>query len=563
MQILIVNGDKALYSDTCDPRSDISRRRVIEKLVNSFPAIDANTVEEELLQLSKEGAPPAVGSISTCDAVDADPEPWPTPVNGEALLDEIAELLRKYVVLPRYGAETIALWIVQTYCFESFEYTPRLLIHSPDKRCGKSRLLRLAAALARRPLACENITAAALFRSIEKFRCTLLLDEADTYLAGSNVNEELRGIVNAGHQRGGKVLRCVGDDNEPMPFNVYAPMVIAMIGKPPATVEDRAIPVQMRRRMPDEQVSRYRPGMSLRIQFLDAVRRCLRWVDDNRESLAARIPAVPQQLDDRAADNWFSLFAIADQAGGQWTDLARQMAISVMAGRDTTSLGTLLLADLRDLFRNWNRDRLTSSEICTALVQMEDRPWPELTQGRAITPRSLAKLLAPFEVVPRNVKRGEVVVKGYLRTDFADAWKRYLPEDRGTPAGASATPLPAFADKDLRQESSATSENQVADAIARKPLSDKGGSGVAEERPGDWPETRMEPRMAELLGLIETLSRDLDASGSSAPFSSETMRQHYREMVQRHGVGAALADAQARFQMMLQGDFAPLRRVAL
>lgn len=476
VQVTCKNG-VVQFVDRCDPGSAVSRNKLLKGLREQLPAVDSDQVGQQILALASAPPPEQAQSGS---AIDANPEPWPHPVDGAELLDDLCALLRRFVVLPANGAEVVALWALHTYVFDAFEYTPRLLIHSPDKRCGKSRLLRLIVALVCRPLACEGISAAALFRSIEKYQPTLLLDEADTFLRGKDVNEDLRGTINAGHQRGGRIIRCVGDDAEPHAFAVFAPMAIAMIGKPPGTVEDRSIPVAMRRRSPGENVERHAPGKPLRAQFIDHVRKCVRWAADNREALSGVVPACPHEIDDRAADCWFALLAIADCAGGRWPEAARRVAVSVMAGRDgSDSLGAQLLGDLRDLFARLDVERMSTAGLVHELGVIEERPWAEFRRGHPITPRQLARLLEPFDVAPRNLRLpGGTVAKGYFRDDFADAWSRYLAP---TP-DLSATSLHALFDKHLGRNQSATPPDHVADEKRRNPLREKACSGVADKK---------------------------------------------------------------------------------
>src|SRR5262249_30551145 len=96
---------------------------------------------------------------------------------------------------------------------------------------------------------------AAIFRIVEQARPTLLIDEADTFL---KENDELRGILNTGHRRGGQVLRTVGDDHEPRQFSTWAPAAIAMIGRLPDTLNDRSVIINLRRRKPTEMVKSFR-----------------------------------------------------------------------------------------------------------------------------------------------------------------------------------------------------------------------------------------------------------------------------------------------------------------
>ena len=127
-----------------------------------------------------------------------DDEPWPEPVNGKALLDSIAALLRCFIILPAWAAETLALWVLHTYLFKYRDVSTYIGIESPEKRCGKTTLLTVLSEMVHRPVVSTNISSPAFFRVIEEVQPTLLIDEADTFLKG---NHELRGILNSGYRR--------------------------------------------------------------------------------------------------------------------------------------------------------------------------------------------------------------------------------------------------------------------------------------------------------------------------------------------------------------------------
>lgn len=357
-----------------------------------------------------------------------DIDPWPSPVDGAALLDALAETIRLHVALEDTEADAVALWIMHTHALDAAYVSPRLAITSPEKRCGKTTLLTLLKALVAKPLATANVTASVLFRTVDALHPTLLIDEADTFIGGA---ETIRGIIDAGHSRGtAQVLRSVPDtrdDWKPRSFNVWGAMGIAMIGRPPGTIEDRSISIALRRKRPNEQVARLR--IDRLDQFAPLARKAARWAIDHLASLKETDPDVPAELHDRAADNWRPLFAIANTAGGAWPKRA-QLAAVVLTGRntsDTGALGTLLLADLRELFAAAQGGVLFTSEIVLALRDREDRPWGEYHRGQPITPYQLAALLKPFGI-PTNqtVRRGERTAKGYRAKDFVDTWARYL-----------------------------------------------------------------------------------------------------------------------------------------
>jgi hypothetical protein len=253
------------------------------------------------------------------------PEPWPEPVNGAALVPELTGAILKYVVLTENDALTVAMWILHAYCFDAFACTPRLAITAPEKRCGKTTLLDVIGLLVPRPLSTANISAAATFRTIEAVRPTLLIDEADTFLSE---NEELRGILNSGHRKGGQVIRTVGDDFEVRAFSTHTPVAIAQIGKLPDTLADRSIHISMKRRAPGETVSRLRHGRTPELS--EVAMKAARWVADNADAIRECDPNIPDAIFNRAADNWAPLFAVAEVAGSDVAARARHVALAVL-----------------------------------------------------------------------------------------------------------------------------------------------------------------------------------------------------------------------------------------
>jgi putative DNA primase/helicase len=365
------------------------------------------------------GSPLAIAEIT----------PWPEPVDAAAVLDEAAAAFGRYLALPAGAADGLALWVAFTYAFEAFWFSPRLAITSPEKQCGKTTLLTLLGMLASRPLNASNITAAAVFRSIELARPTLLIDEADTFLAQ---NDELRGILNAGHNRGGAVVRVVGEDHEPRQFSAWSPVAIAKIGALPDTLADRSITIAMRRRLPGETVARLRGDRGAMFERLR--QKLARFAADAQARLAIADPETPAGLSDRAADNWRVLLIIADEAGGDWPERAR-LSCAHLCGRASDADEThrvRLLRDLKAIFDQRGAAKLASAELCDRLADDEAGPWAEFGRaGKPITAPALARLLKPFGVAPKTMRHDAQTWKGYDRAAFEDAWARYLADSGG------------------------------------------------------------------------------------------------------------------------------------
>ena len=351
-----------------------------------------------------------------------EPEPSENPVNGAALLDEIVSAIQRYVVLPMHAARACACWVLHTFLAEHFLVSPRLCISSPTKGCGKTTLLDVLYRLVSRPLLASNVTPAAVFRVIEKYKPCLLIDEADTFLG---VNDELRGILNSGHRKGGSVLRVTGDDLEPRQFATFAPCGIALIGTLPPTLADRSIPIQLNRRRPNEPVESFRPDKAGRLEQL--ARQAARWARDNAVAVAAADPEMPEEVTNRARDNWRVLKAIAIVAGGKWPEHIDEAAKAAQArGQDEASRLELLLEDIRAVRFDANDTEVRSADLVQHLIELEGRPWAELSHGKPLTQNRLARLLKPLAIGPGNVGPENSRARGYKRDQFKDAFERYL-----------------------------------------------------------------------------------------------------------------------------------------
>ena len=294
-----------------------------------------------------------------------------------------------------------------------FRVRPRLVISSPQKRCAKSRLLDIIAGTCHNPLATVNATTAAIFRSIGDHPPTLILDEADTLWGSKKVaeeNEGLRALLNAGHQRGRTALRCVGNSRTTA-FPTFAMAALAGIGMPD-TITDRAVNISMRRRAPDEVVAQFRarrdgPTLAkLRGRLAD-------WASANMDVLTGAEPDMP--VEDRAADTWEPLVAVADVVGGHWPTTARSVCKALVNAAESddedTSLPTKLLTDIRDIFQTANTAFLPTAQLIAELHSVEDSPW----QDFALNPSKLAYRLRDFKIKPARAVRN--TVRGYrLRT---------------------------------------------------------------------------------------------------------------------------------------------------
>ncbi|WP_264065261.1 DUF3631 domain-containing protein [Mycolicibacterium komossense] len=346
---------------------------------------------------------------------------------GFDLLDDVRDAIRRFCVLPgEHELVAVVLWCALSHLLTNFDYAPRLVIRSAEKRSGKSRLLEIVDALVYSPLRAVNGSLAFVFRSLDKDPPpTLLLDEADTIFGSKGVadkNEELRGLLNAGFQRGLDFGRVVGTDLTTQQFPTFAMAALAGIGKMPETIEDRAVVVVMKRRRDSETVHPYRLRRD-RPMLQELRDRLAEWADSVRDRAGATYPELP--VDDRAADLWEPLVSIADLAGGAWPQLARSAAIAMVtsAAEDDTARSPKLqlLADIRLVF---GTPFMKSEELCAKLCALSESPWEQLE----LSPTRLGVRLREYSIKTRHTE--DKRERGYYLDDFTDAFARYLPPEK-------------------------------------------------------------------------------------------------------------------------------------
>jgi hypothetical protein len=362
------------------------------------------------------------------------PTPEPT------LAADIEAFFHRYVILAPEQAVALVLWTIHTHAIEAANFTPYINVFSAEKQSGKTRTLETAAALCAKPWLTARASAAALVRKIAKDAPTLLLDETDAGFKGSEeYRETLRGILNAGFQRDGVHTMCVGKNHEVADFPVFCAKMLAGIGRAlPETVVDRAVSIELKRRLRTEPVARFR-RRKIEPEAAALRERIAAWALQAVPHLLDFEPELPDELADRAQDVWEPLLAIADALGPPWPQRARTAAAALSSGVDATeSTGVVLLTDIRTMFSERDVDRMTSEELVRDLAAKETSPWgPRF--GKPFDARALARLLKPYRIKPDSIRTPDGrTPKGYLKAWFADAWTRYLPPDADNLARVAA-----------------------------------------------------------------------------------------------------------------------------
>lgn len=426
----------------------------------------------DLDKLTSTSSPKETGSAELFPEVKL----WPDSVDGATLLHEVAVAIRNHVIADPATIHAAALWVAFTWLIDVVDVAPIANITAPEKRCGKTVMLGVMARLAYRPLTVSNIAPAALFRAMDLWSPTMLVDEVDAFLAA---HEEARGILNAGFTRDSAyVIRCVGEDHMPTRFNVWGAKALCGIGKIADTLADRSIPLRLRRKLPGESTVKIRHVDA--DHFATLAGKLARFAIDNRDAVRLARPAEIEGLNDRANDCWEPLLKIAEVAGGDWLRLARRSAITLHGlEEEAPSVDAELLNDIRTAFMEKHALKMFGEDLLAALLADEEAPWATWNRGRPMTRRQLTARLDGFSVKSKDVRIGVVTKKGFERSAFEDVWKRYL---SATTPVATATTLQPSTHKALNDIPNATQVTSVAKQNTLKASNSEARSVVADQK---------------------------------------------------------------------------------
>jgi Protein of unknown function (DUF3631) len=384
-------------------------------------------------------------------------DPWDEKIDGAKLLTALAQAIDSYIIMEPHQRDAMVLWVVFTHAHDFFVFAPLLLVLSPTKRCGKTRLQEVLARLAPRPQTMSGVSAAALARLIEEHRPTVLIDEYDAVTNGNGeMAESLRGLLNSSFNRSGaSILKTVpvpGNGWEVRKFSTWAPVCVAGIGKVPETVADRSVIIRLGRKLRTQVVKRLRTRDGGELRVLAS--KIVRFVADNEQRLRHDQPEVPTELNDRARDAWEPLIAIADIAGGDWLERAEKSATMLAVIDEAEAVEDdarqTLLSDIRDIFlREFPTDhsdhddrfgpRLATKRLLEELHRLEERSWGAWGRAqKAMTDVQLARLLKGYGIRSGSVRlEGGSTPKGYYLRSFKDPFERYLLTQTSTSSSSS------------------------------------------------------------------------------------------------------------------------------
>jgi hypothetical protein len=350
-----------------------------------------------------------------------------------SLIEEVESFLTDYILLPPYTPTIIAAWVIAAWMSSAWDRFPHLSIYSPEKRCGKTRLLDVLKLIVPNALSTSSISPAALYRVIGQSskRPTIMLDEAQSLSrVKSESGEVLRELLNAGIEKDAKVIRCGGKKMEEIKeFPTYSPKIFAQIGEPDGVIADRSLPIEMKRKTEKDIVQRFRPReVQPRAKALRE--RLEQWATDNEQE-ATTIYSLIEPLDienDRMADLLMPLQTVIFLDGEARPDMLSAYTASLDERdkrQESQSWGVRLLSACREIFEGEEDNAfIPTSTLIEHLVSRTEEPWHRWNRGQGMTDEALANLLRPYGIRPTHNKLK--TKRGYFEGDFQEAFERYL-----------------------------------------------------------------------------------------------------------------------------------------
>ena len=259
-------------------------------------------------------------------------------ISGKYVFDRIDKILKAYIYFGDSRLYSlVSLWIIGTYFYSMFSHYGYLFFFSNLMRSGKTRVQEIISHLAFEASSPQNASTPPVIRELAAEGGTVQLDTLERWREKNQESfSAAMEILDAGFRNGGQAPKMVliKGDWAKVHFPVYAPYVLTGINKNSLadTALDRSFAIEMQRKPANLQKKRY--NYSIGENDCRRLRACLyvcalqnaKAVCDIYQSRELRIELEQLHLNDRAADIWLPILAIAKFVGfekdsKEWADL--------------------------------------------------------------------------------------------------------------------------------------------------------------------------------------------------------------------------------------------------
>ncbi len=283
------------------------------------------------------------------------------------IYEEVYNFVKDYLILKPEEYHIYTLWVMASWLVDDFDTCPYLLFIAP-KESGKSQAIILLEHLCYRATLSISVTPAALFRSIELWKITLLIDEAENQVRmDTESGQALYGCLNGGYKRNSYAIRIEGDNRIPTTYDVYGFKGLASTRVFHPTLESRSIIINMTQGKPKKLIINKKDANLLRSKLLF-------W----RFSTLGKLPMVmPESKSGRLIEMFIPLFTVA-QIFKNKTGLQ-----TVISYENLEKILKSKITELENLRREEEKDSV-EAQIIQAIEVLEERCKEGFTDEKAV-----------------------------------------------------------------------------------------------------------------------------------------------------------------------------------
>lgn len=335
---------------------------------------------------------------------------------------QLTLFIARFLSLPNHIKALLPIWILHTFVFEDYEFTPYLNVLSPEPACGKSTVADLLSTLCNRATSPMCGTAAVLRRRMDAEKPTLLIDEWDTM--HSNLRKDCYNVLNTGFRSDGTYSFVSG--SQTIELSTFCPKAIIgrSVVKLPDATQSRCISFVVHKALPDEKLEKFRQASRVKAALLKE--ECERWAEDYRTRPVRVSPSIPASFSARQQDISEVLLAISDDCGGPWPLLVRNALTELFSERQIATPENELLRAVQKFISERTQNYFGTHEFCLWANAQQERPW----SLKPLTPAKLAEMLRHYEIYSCQINRivggKQKNCRGYFVAHFADAFARYV-----------------------------------------------------------------------------------------------------------------------------------------
>lgn len=325
-------------------------------------------------------------------------------VSEAKLIEDIRLFIHKYLEVSEFLEKIAPYYVLLTWSYESFNELPYLRAIG-DYGSGKSRFLKVIGSICYQPMITVGATTTApIFRIMNQFKGTLILDEAD--LRFSDTNVELVKILNSGFQKEMPVLRCADSkqNHDVRAYDVFGPKIIATRNQ----FDDKALESRFIIEHMDGKLIRKDIPLNISNEFVGEAltlrNKCLLWKLRNWSTIGLKTMEIPY-VEHRLVQIASPLLSIIDD------EMTRNDLISYITKYNGELIIERGLSFEGEIFESVY-EFMGDGRAYATIKEITDFHNTKLTDREKLNPRKIGSILRnKFQMNPVKINKGFILKK--------------------------------------------------------------------------------------------------------------------------------------------------------